>query len=260
MNIQRLFAVALGLAVFSSAAGAPSPALAGEFTLKKHSVRIIKVDTPDKRYWYDDRIPEKQVLALYAFLALAVKDPVPLIYAVPGLPGHYVVSSYDMRSTETDYGRRLYLVRETKTGFEVVDRTPGAFDSYILEPVFFLGRGRTLILAEIGTEYSWGLMVYEIRHKRLVYLGPLDATVEGDVDASDPTPFAAVKHANGRWLVEFSSDLLLDAGGLKEQKLLRKGKRPIVFEQKEKGFAPVPGTYVIQDPETLEGGTVKSGM
>lgn len=87
-----------------------------------------------------------------------------------------------------------------------------------------------------------------ISDKRLFFLGGLDATVAGEFDAADPTPFAAVKYANGRWRVEFRSDLVLDAGGLKEQTIKRKGKQPIVFEHDGKRFAAKAGTYTPLDP------------
>lgn len=221
------------------------PVLADEFTLRKHPVRLIEAEQAGKRYWYDDRIPETEAQALLKYFSTIVDDPVPLIYAVPGAKGYYVVSSYDKKFTAADYGRRLYLVRKGQGGYEVIDRTGGAADSYILEPVFFTGRGKMLILAEIGTEYCWGLLVYEIARKRLTFLGPLDATVEGEVDAADPTPFASVKYANGRWRVEFAHDLVLDAGGLKEKTIKRKGKQPIVFEHNGQQFAPLAGTYLI---------------
>jgi hypothetical protein len=223
----------------------PLSAGATEFKLNRHAVHLIEVEQSGERYWYDDRIAQVDVKALYLHFKRKVDDPVPLIYAVPGMKGYFVVSSWDERFTDKDYGRRLYLVRKKGSGFEDVDRTAGAGDSYILTPAFFRGQGRILILAEIGTEYSWGLLVYEIIHKRLVFLGPLDAAVEGEVDAEAPTPFAGVKNVNGRWLVEFSRDLVLDAGGLHEQSIMRRENKPIIFEYDGKSFIPKEGTFTV---------------
>ncbi|MHB8844025.1 MAG: hypothetical protein ACYC7L_04690 [Nitrospirota bacterium] len=243
--MQRILHIVLLLAVLCTGVLAPLPVLADEFALRKHPMRLIEAEQAGKRYWYDDRISRAEALALLQYFCTMADDPVPSLYAVPGIKGYYVVSSHDKQITESDNGRRLYLMRKAKGGYEVIDRTPGAGDSYILEPVFFLGRGKTLILAEIGTEYSWGLLVYEIRGKRLYFLGGLDATIEGAFDAADPTPFAVVKHANGRWRVEFSHDLVLDAGGLKEQTIKQKGKQPIVFEHDGKRFTLKADSYTL---------------
>ncbi len=243
MNMVRT-SILLLLAFLSLGFPAPGPARAGEFTLRKHPMQLIEAEQDGKRYWYDDRIPREEALALLTYFRAIVSDPVPLFYAVPGVKGYYVVSSYDEKTTASDYGRRLYLVRKGRGGFDMIDRTPGASDSYILKPVFFLGHGRMLILAEIGTEYSWGLQVYEIRNRRLTFLGFLDATIDSGENVTDPTPFATVKLVNGRWRVEFSHDLVQDAGGLHDRTIRRKGTKPIVFELKGKEFLPKEGTFM----------------
>lgn len=245
MQESSLSVITLLLVVFCIGIPGPRPVLADEFILQKQPMRLIEVEQGDDRYWYDDRVPEAEAKTLLAYFSKKTEHPVPSIYAVPGAKGYYVVSSYDRNGTDSDYGRRLYLVRKGKDGFEDIDRTSGAADSYVLKPVFFTGRGKVLILAEIGTEYSWGLMVYAIAHKRLTFLGSLDASVEREGNAEDPTPFATVKYANGRWRVEFSHDLVLDAGGLTERTIRQKGKRPIVFEHDGKRFSPKAGTFSV---------------
>jgi hypothetical protein len=244
MNMKRRLFLPFLVVFFSLGLFAPAPACADELVLRKLPLHVIEAEQDGKRYWYDYRIPRKEALALLAYFRASVSDPVPLFYAVPGLKGYYVVSSYDEKTTADDYGRRLYLVRKGRGGYEMIDRTPGASDSYILKPVFFLGHGRMLILAEIGTEYSWGLQAYEIRNRRLTYLGLLDATIDSGENVTDPTPFAIVKLVNGRWRVEFSHDLVLDAGGLHDRTIRRKGKKPIVFELKGKEFVPQEGTFL----------------
>lgn len=245
--------IILLLAAFCIGIPGPRPVLADAFTLQKQPMRLIEVEQGDDRYWYDDRVPEAEAKALLAYFSKKTEHPVPLmVYAVPGAKGYYVVSSYDRTFTDSDYGRRLYLVRNGPSGFEDIDRTPGAADSYVLKPVFFTGGGKILILAEVGTEYSWGVMVYEIANKRLTYLGNIDASVEREGNAEDPTPFATVKYANGRWRVEFSHDLVLDAGGLTDRTIKQKGKRPIVFEYDGKRFSPKAGTFSAAAAERNE--------
>ncbi len=231
------------LSVLAVALSRPPDCRAGEATLRRQPVRLVEARQGDRRYWYDDRVPAAEARALLDYFSRNADDPLPSIYAVPGSKGYCIVSSWDSKSGSADFGRRLYLVRKTTAGYEEIDRTRGAADSYILRPVFFTGSGRVLILAEMGTEYSWGLMVYEIAQNRLKELGPLDAAVEGAEDAEDPTPFAAVKLVNGRWRVEFSHDLVLDPGGPSERKIERKGDRPIVFEQGDDRFFPAAGTF-----------------
>lgn len=239
--MKSLVPVVIAFAVAGAVLAQPGPA--GAFTLRRHEVRLVENRQGDKRYRYDDRVPAGEAKALLEHFSRLADDPVPSIYAVPGAKDYYVVSSWDNRSTGADFGRRLYLLRKGKEGYEETGRSRGAGDSYILRPVFFTGRGRILVLAELGTEYSWGLMAFEITGNRLVELGPLEAAVEGEWDAVDPTPFAVVKLVKGRWRVEFSRDLVLDPGGLTERRIVRKGNLPIVFEHDGKAFFPKAGTF-----------------
>jgi hypothetical protein len=137
-----------------------------------------------------------------------------------------------------DYGHRMILMER---GDEVREaaHTHGAADSYILRPVLFYGPDSTLILAEMGTEYSWGYTVVEFTGKKLKVVGDLDVSVkEKNAYCMNATQHMAVKRIGGRWVVEFDVDEVIVGCGSKDQKTVKrpqKGK-PIVFRYDGKKF------------------------
>jgi len=221
---------------------------ANEWQLKKVSANLIETQADGKQYRYDDRISPVDARSLYEHFKKKADDPIAAIYAAPGLKNHYIVSSWEDGTTKEDYGRRLYLVQMKGKTVKDIDRARGAGDSYVVRPVFFVAPGKLLILAEIGTEYSWGLLAYEITNRRLVSLGSLDAAVDGEDDAEDATPYARVKFKNTYWSIEFDHDLVLAPGSQTEQRIYRMKNRPIVFEHEGKGFVPKKGSYTSQPP------------
>jgi hypothetical protein len=94
-------------------------------------------------------------------------------------------------------------------------------DSYILTPTFYTGRGKVLVLVEIGAEYSWGLRAYEFRDGTLVDLGPLDAALWSGENHVNPLERARVSFGSAGYRVEFPYDLTLDPGGLHQWNLPR---------------------------------------
>ena len=156
MNIKRRLFLPFLVALLSFGPFSPAPARADELTPRKLPLHIIEAEQDGRRYWYDDRIPRKEALALLAYFRASVSDPVPSFYAVPGLKGYYVVSSYDEKTTADDYGRRLYLVRKGRGGGEKIDRSPGGEGSQILKPDFFFRQGRARRLGGMGKEGNRG--------------------------------------------------------------------------------------------------------
>jgi hypothetical protein len=94
-------------------------------------------------------------------------------------------------------------------------------DSYSLLPTFYTDDDKVLILAEIGTEYSWGLVVYELVGDAMRDLGPINATYWSGESNVNPLAQSKVTSGKGGYRVQFYSDLTLNPGGLYEWTLPR---------------------------------------
>ena len=92
-----------------------------------------------------------------------------------------------------------------------------------------------LILAETGTEYSWGLSAYEFRAGELTALGSLDVARWSDDNYVSALDKATVTLRDGRYVVEFAANLRLNPGGLHPWWLVRT-KKNITFIQDGKSF------------------------
>jgi hypothetical protein len=161
-------------------------------------------------------------------------EGVSAVWRVPGRPSTFLAAGSRKQEDSRDLGGlRLLLVEKDSRGISVLGESTGSADSYILRPVVFSGAGRTLVLAEMGTEYSWGLRVFEVDGSELRDLGSIDAGVIGeDGQEGDPTPFARVTIEGGKVVVTFDSDLSIGTGDSDAPLALK----PVVFRQGAKGF------------------------
>lgn len=161
--------------------------------------------------------------------------PAHTILRVPGRPGSFlVVGTGRPPTSSTDPGGlRLMLVERSGGGVSLLAQSGGSGDSYVLRPVAFTGGGRTIVLAEMATEYSWGLRVFEVTARELRDLGSIDAGVPGEMGEEDPTPFARVTIERGQVVVTFDHDLVIGTGN-EDAPVARK---PVVFRQGGRGFA-----------------------
>ncbi len=206
---------------------------AGPVPLKRATGPMVEVTEGEETSWHEKGISPDDAGAVFAYLKKQGESK-PQIVRVPGRKGLFLASDFTGRTGE-DYGRCLFLLQSAKDGIRELDRTRGAGDAYSLKPVVFVGGGRTVVLAELATEYSWGLKVYEIAGSSIHELGAIDAAVPGELGEEDPTPWAKVSLEGGRVVVRFDKDLVLGTG--KENAPV--AKRPVVFRQDDGGFALV---------------------
>lgn len=215
-------------ALLLSAATAAAPV-----SLKRVTGPMVEVTTGQETSWHEKGISPDDAGAVLAFLK-RLGESKPQIVRVPGRKGLFLASDFTGRTGE-DYGRCLFLLQAAKDGIRELDRTRGAGDAYSLRPVVFVGGGRTIVLAELAAESSWGVRVYEIAGSSLRELGAIDAAVPGDLGEEDPTPWAKVSLEGGRVVVRFERDLVLGTG--KEGAPV--ARKPVVFRQHDGGFALV---------------------
>jgi hypothetical protein len=216
-------------ALLLSAATAASPV-----PLKRATAPMVEVTTGQETSWHEKGISPDDAGAVFAYLKKRLGESKPEIVRVPGRKGVFLASDFGGRTGE-DYGRCLFLLQAAKDGIRELDRTRGAGDAYSLKPVVFVGGGRTIVLAELASEYSWGLRVYEMAGSSLRELGAIDAAVPGELGAGDPTPWAKVSLEGGRVVVRFDRDLVLGTG--KEDAPV--ARKPVVFRQDDGGFVLV---------------------
>ncbi len=213
----------------------PTALAAAGVPLARATRALVEVTQGQETYWVEKGISADDAGAVHAFLK-RIGESRPEIVRVPGRPGTFLASDFG-GGTGENLGRCLILLRSTRGEIQELSRTRGAGDAYSLKPVVFVGGGRTIVLAELGTEYSWGLRVYEIASDTIHELGAIDAGVPGELGEEDPTPFARVRLEGGRAVIQFDADLVLGTG--KENAPI--AKKPVVFRQEDDGFVRVKG-------------------
>lgn len=156
----------------------------------------------------DDRVSAADASGVAKAIGPPLEGTRGTVWSVPGARGRLFVAAVAAPPEGGGaYGQRLWLVEKGASGFALLDRTAGAQDSYVLEPVFFSGGGRVVVLARIGTEYAWGAVVHELAGGKLVPLGAIGASsAAGAEDVVDPLPHTRVWLEGGRLVVTVDGD------------------------------------------------------
>jgi hypothetical protein len=216
--------------LLSAAAAAPG------VPLSRATGTLAGGELGDHSYRYEKGIPPAEAEAIVRHVQRDGPTGA-VVVRVPGRRGAYLVSAAGRGDAGPGDlgGLCLILLEKRLDGFVELARTRGAADSYSLRPVVFTGGGRTLVLAEMATEYSWGVQVVEVAGKTLRQLGGIDAGVEGEMGEEDPTPFARVRVEGGRFVITFDTDLVLGTGDPNAPR----AKRPVVFREEKDRFVRV---------------------
>jgi hypothetical protein len=212
------------------------PALgAAGVPLTRATRAMVEVARGEETYRHEKGISPDDAGAVHAYLRRLGESRAEIV-RVPGRPGTFLASDFGGGSGEK-LERRLILLQSARGEVRELSRTSGAGDAWRLQPVVFVGGGRTFVLAELGAEYSRGLRVYELVGTTLRELGSIDAGVPGELGEEDPTPFARVRLERGRLVVRFDADLVLGTG--REDAPI--AKKPVVFRQGAAGFVRLKG-------------------
>ena len=196
-----------------------------------------------RHYWYDEKsIDEEEARSVAEYIYRTYgEDEHPFIYMIPDQQGYYLVSIAG-KQIETDYGARFILLRREGEGFVELFYGKGAMDSYILNPFFYSGDTKILILAETGTEYTWGFSAYEFDAVKtsIAYLDELPVARVYDGENSwgelvNPLDRARVFLDNGLYTIEFDTNIVLNPGSMEEKLIESKGGK-ILFNYDGKSF------------------------
>jgi hypothetical protein len=134
---------------------------------------------------------------------------------------------HHIEGSEKDYGSRLTVFRVTNGNSNVIYYSKGSFDSYILRPSFFstgIGQDPLLILAETGTEYSWGARVFLVSPDGSAKNpGSLGVAVIDDPenDTVSVIPHTRIKFDGKRYEFTFEKDVIFNPGGLNDHPVSR---------------------------------------
>jgi hypothetical protein len=121
------------------------------------------------------------------------------------------------------YGRQLVAVRD---GGQVLHESARLYDADFVVPKFFDVAGRTLMLADYGSEDNWGVIAWSFEQGTVRDLGTLEiALSEEDGEFTGGAAAAArVDVVDGAYVVTIPGPVLLDPRGTNERLLANEGE------------------------------------
>lgn len=133
-----------------------------------------------------------------------------------------------------DTARGPKLLVKNKLG-QVIFTTSGRRDSYLFRPTFFRSpdpKDPILMLAESGTDYSWGNTVFSIMNDQILYMGEIEVAANSGSNPSNIAIFT--KPVTDGEIIEFNfiSDKVVLNPGTNKQIVL--GSSDISYLYKER--------------------------
>ena len=215
-----------------------SISLGDELIFKRIQPEMIEVNVDKHLHWdHDKTIARQKAEKLYHYIHQKYKSEkgYAALYACPQREDLFVAVA-SLIYMPKNYGKRFFLIKEGIQGFDLLSKSDGMMDSYILRPTFFTTNNRIIILGETGAEYSWGVVAYEIFNETLKDLGTIYVAKPTEETTDNPIPDAQVKLSGGSLIVEFHTDLIFDPGGHNDRLVKRVNDQPIVFAHDGRDF------------------------
>lgn len=162
-------------------------------------------------------------------VVIADQDDRPRVssYSVPGLQGMVLTVAYSDSRNPGNYGLRITVSRDGQDIFA----SRGMNDVEFVEPEFFVGGEAVLMVANMGAEDSWGLVVLELSEEGVQDLDGLEVAAPrkdlGDYLKS-ALPFLSVYRGGGTYQMELGTNLVLEPGAQNER-FLKAGESPFIF-------------------------------
>jgi hypothetical protein len=131
-------------------------------------------------------------------------------------PNFCIAIGRDLNTSSSDHGIQLFLIEKAAGELKIRYQSKGSGDAYNLSPSFYRhpNNGSWVILAESGTEYSWGVRVFTINQDRVVNVGDLNVAVGGVLDnSSSVVPYTMVSQEGVNMVFRFTRDVVTDPGG-----------------------------------------------
>lgn len=99
-------------------------------------------------------------------------------WAVPGQPG-LQMAFVERPPAGAAYGRQLIAIRD---GRQVLHESARLYDADFVVPKFFEAAGRTLMLADFGSEDNWGVLAWSFEQGTVRDLGTLEVALSEEED------------------------------------------------------------------------------
>ena len=206
--MKRAFTISVAVVVQAICFGlamsqVPAQQLARVVPRKQH------YENGSTKVFYGSDVSLQDALQINDFLTKNVlPEPVPKVFKRP-FPGDLFLASAWAGTPGADLPRVFLLLRKEGANVHEVQRTRGWSGDWILEPTFFVGRDRILIVAELGSEEYIGLQAFEFRDNRLRYLGSIDVGRRGKQESPFVSPLAdaSAEYSNAAYQMVFRGEL-----------------------------------------------------
>ena len=159
----------------------------------------------------------------------------PLVIPIPSQPNLMLLAAASMEP-EGYQAFRLWLLRAVHGAFKLADSSEHLGDAEWLTPNVFEHGEDLLILADHGSEYSWGLLAFTVENGALERLPfpRMAGIATGDAanltgPGSNVLPDLSVYWEDHEFVVEFPGDLLEDPGARTQRLWCRTGGQLIVI-------------------------------
>jgi hypothetical protein len=116
----------------------------------------------------------------------------------------------------SDRGIQLFMIEKVHGRSKIRYQSKGSGDAYNLSPNFYRHptNGSWMILAELGTEYSWGARAFTFKQDVMTDIGYLNVAVGGKQDnPSSVLPYTIITQEDGETVFRFTKDVVTDPGG-----------------------------------------------
>jgi hypothetical protein len=129
--------------------------------------------------------------------------------------------------TESDYGQRAMLYTSERGVVRRTYYSSGALDAYAMTPTFFgdCGPHDLLILADVGSESTFGFRVFAYDGKTLRDLGEIPIAVRGAGNMESAIPFVKLTPHDEVIDLTFTTDVIKDPESRSQRPLAAKDAR-----------------------------------
>ena len=210
------------------------------------TVRLEPIPLPMREVPVDDRrmnvtadLPQPVIEAIVHHFRARMSADVFGVWSVPDQTDRQIVFA-EQPAADSVYGPQVFVVSRRSETVEVLHETARMMDTDFLDPAFFRGGARVLMLANFGSEDSWGLLALHLAPDPIVDLGIVDVVQPGTIDFTESAlPVVEVFVERERYVLRFRGEVIESPTDAPTKWLAKKGERAV--------FREVDGRFVYGD-------------